>query len=60
MGTMVGDGGPGNQIGVAPAARWIAAKACGYVACTESWLMSAGQWLLEPTDLHGANRPDKT
>ena len=28
MGTMVGDDGAGNQIGVAPAARWIAAKGC--------------------------------
>ena len=28
MGTMVGDDGAGNQIGVAPGARWIAAKGC--------------------------------
>ena len=28
MGTMVGDDGAGNQIGVAPKAHWIAAKGC--------------------------------
>ena len=27
-GTMVGDGGAGNRIGLAPGAKWIAAKAC--------------------------------
>ena len=28
MGTMVGDDGGANQIGVAPGAKWIAAKGC--------------------------------
>ena len=28
MGTMVGDDGAGNQVGVAPGAKWIAAKGC--------------------------------
>ena len=28
MGTMVGDDGAGNQIGVAPGATWVAAKGC--------------------------------
>jgi subtilisin family serine protease len=61
MGTMVGDDGdPGqNQIGVAPHARWIAAKGCEYDSCTSESLLAAAQWILAPTDLTGSNpRPD--
>jgi subtilisin family serine protease len=57
MGTMVGDdGNPGtNQIGVAPKARWIAAKGCESSGCSLEALMSSGQWMVAPTDLNGAN-----
>ena len=66
MGTMVGGDGPGPftpDVGVAPGARWIAAKGCEDFFCTEESLLSAGQWILAPTDLSGANpdpslRPD--
>ncbi|WP_203857887.1 S8 family serine peptidase [Plantactinospora mayteni] len=59
MGTMVGDDGAGNQIGVAPGARWIAAKGCETNNCSDSSLLAAGQWVLAPTDLNGQNpRPD--
>ena len=61
MGTMVGDdGSPGtNRIGVAPHAKWIAAKGCEQSTCSTSSLLSAGQWILAPTDLNGQNpRPD--
>ncbi|HTU99610.1 MAG TPA: S8 family serine peptidase, partial [Luteitalea sp.] len=59
MGTMVGDDGAGNQIGVAPHARWIAAKGCEDLGCSDEALLSSGQWLLAPTDLNGENpRPD--
>jgi hypothetical protein len=59
MGTMAGDGGAGNQIGVAPGARWIAARACDVNGCFTDALMSAGQWMLAPTDRIGLNpRPD--
>jgi hypothetical protein len=59
MGTMVGDDQNGNQIGVAPGARWIAAKGCESDSCTLDSLLSAGQWVLAPTDLNGLNpRPD--
>ncbi|SDG35590.1 Carboxypeptidase regulatory-like domain-containing protein [Sinosporangium album] len=59
MGTMVGDDGGTNQIGVAPGAKWIAAKACQSNRCSEAALLAAGQWILAPTDLNGANpRPD--
>jgi subtilisin family serine protease len=57
MGTMVGDDGGSNQIGVAPEAQWIAAKGCASSFCTDFDLISAAQWLACPTDLNGAN-PD--
>ncbi|MEV0007058.1 S8 family serine peptidase [Streptomyces sp. NPDC047973] len=59
MGTMVGDDGEGNAIGVAPGATWIAAKGCGAKDCTQEALLAAGQWILAPTDAEGKNpRPD--
>lgn len=59
MGTMVGDDQNGNQIGVAPHAKWIAAKGCESDSCTLDSLLAAGQWVLAPTDLNGLNpRPD--
>jgi subtilisin family serine protease len=61
MGTMVGDDGdPGaNQIGVAPHARWIAAKGCEDFGCSDTALLASGQWVLAPTRLDGSNpRPD--
>ncbi|MEV6250800.1 S8 family serine peptidase [Streptomyces sp. NPDC051742] len=55
MGTMAGGGG----IGVAPGARWIAAKGCEARSCSDSSLLAAGQWILAPTDSHGQNpRPE--
>ncbi len=62
MGTMVGDdGNPGpNQIGVAPKARWIAAKGCESSGCSLESLLAAGQWIAAPTDLNGMNpSPEK-
>jgi subtilisin family serine protease len=60
MGTILGDDGTGqNRIGVAPGARWIAAKGCESSSCSQSALLASGQWLLAPTDLSGQNpRPD--
>ncbi len=57
MGTMVGDDGAGNQIGVAPGASWIACRnmergwgsPASYIECFE--------WFLAPTDLNDEN-PD--
>ncbi|MYW66495.1 S8 family serine peptidase [Streptomyces sp. SID8379] len=58
-GTMVGDDGGGNQVGVAPGATWIAAKACTTTDCPRDALLAAGQWMLAPTDADGENpRPD--
>lgn len=57
MGTMVGDDGGANQIGVAPGAKWISCKGgdevSGYLLTTE--LLECAQWILAPTDLTGAN-----
>ncbi|MGW1279902.1 S8 family serine peptidase [Streptomyces tsukubensis] len=59
MGTMVGDDGADNKIGVAPGARWIAAKGCESNSCSQTSLLASGQWIAAPTDLNGANpRPD--
>ncbi|WP_432105562.1 S8 family serine peptidase [Streptomyces sp. bgisy091] len=59
VGTMVGDGGPGNHVGVAPGAQWIAAKGCASSSCTQSALLAAGQFMLAPTDARGKNpRPE--
>ncbi|KPI33045.1 peptidase S8 and S53 subtilisin kexin sedolisin [Actinobacteria bacterium OV450] len=59
MGTMVGDDGGANKIGVAPGAKWIAAKGCESNSCSEASLLAAGQWIVAPTDLGGHNpRPD--
>ena len=58
MGTMVGDDGGTNTIGVAPGAKWIAVKGCATL-CTQDSLLASGQWIIAPTDLTGANpRPD--
>lgn len=59
MGTIVGDDGADNQIGVAPGAKWIAAKGCEDFGCSYEALLASGQWVLAPTDANGANpRPD--
>ncbi|QNE17719.1 S8 family serine peptidase [Kribbella qitaiheensis] len=54
MGTMAGDDGAGNQVGVAPGVKWIAANGC---CPSDDALISSGQWMLEPTNLAGQN-PD--
>ncbi|WP_192809894.1 S8 family serine peptidase [Actinomadura rudentiformis] len=57
-GTAIGDDGAGNQIGVAPGAKWIAVAAGGLFLLQED-LLRAGQWVMAPTDRTGANpRPD--
>lgn len=58
MGTMVGEAGS-NQIGVAPGAKWIAAKGCESGWCSFSALLASGQWIVAPTDQNGQNpRPE--
>ncbi len=55
MGTMVGDDGGANQIGVAPGAEWIAAQGCDGIFCSSTDLTSSAQWIACPTDLNGNN-----
>lgn len=57
MGTMVGDDGGSNQIGVAPNARWMACKGCENNSCTAFALLECGDFMLAPWDLNKAN-PD--
>ena len=58
MGTMVG-GAPQNAIGMAPNAKWIAAKGCEGVSCSDTNLVSSGQFMLAPTNRKGRHpRPD--
>jgi subtilisin family serine protease len=54
VGTMVGDDGAGQQIGVAPGAEWIAAN---YYGSSMESVLKAGQWITAPTDWQG-NNPD--
>ncbi|WP_433334493.1 S8 family serine peptidase [Spirillospora sp. CA-294931] len=58
IGTTTGDDGAGNQIGVAPGAKWIAAAAGGLFLLQEG-VLKAGQWVMAPTRIDGTEpRPD--
>jgi subtilisin family serine protease len=60
MGTMVGDDGGANQIGMAPSADWMACRACSSTAgCPGTALLACAQFITAPTDLAGDN-PDPT
>jgi subtilisin family serine protease len=56
MGTMVGDDGGGNQIGVAPGAKWIETDPLPDGGEHDQALLDAGQWIVAPTNLNG-NKP---
>jgi serine protease AprX len=57
MGTGVGDDGQGNQIGVAPAAKWIACHNMDQGTGRPSTYIECFQFFLAPWDLNGQN-PD--
>jgi serine protease AprX len=60
MGTMVGSDGGSNQIGVAPAARWVAARNMNNGNGTPATYIACFEWFLAPTDLEGKNpKPTK-
>jgi subtilisin family serine protease len=48
MGTMVGDDGGSNQVGVAPGAEWIACKGCTSTSCSDSDLNACADWIVAP------------
>ncbi len=57
MGTMVGDDGGGNQVGMAPGARWIGCRNMNAGAGTPTTYIECFQWFIAPTDLANQN-PD--
>ncbi len=59
MGIGVGDDGAGNQIGVAPGAKWIACRNMEQNYGRPSTYLECFQFFLAPTDLNGAN-PDES
>ncbi len=59
MGTLVGDDGLGNQIGVAPGARWIGCRNMEQAWGRVSTYTECFQWFVAPTDGNDAN-PDPT
>ena len=52
MGTMVGDDGGSNQIGVAPGAKWIASKGCESGSCSTNALLKSFEWIIAPCPLN--------
>ena len=59
MGTIVGDDGAGNQVGMAPGAKWIACRNMDQGAGTPARYSECFQFFIAPTDLNG-NNPDPT
>ncbi|HKJ18615.1 MAG TPA: S8 family serine peptidase, partial [Xanthomonadales bacterium] len=57
MGTMVGDDGGSNQIGVAPGAKWISCRNMNAGNGTPASYIECYEWFVAPTDLNGEN-PD--
>lgn len=57
MGVMVGDDGAGNQIGMAPGARWIGCRNMDQGVGTPATYSECFQFFLAPTDLNDEN-PD--
>jgi uncharacterized repeat protein (TIGR01451 family) len=59
MGTMVGDDGGSNQIGVAPGAKWIGCRNMDQGVGTPETYSECFQWFIAPTNLQDQN-PDPT
>ena len=57
MGIMVGDDGAGNQVGMAPGARWIGCRNMEQNTGTPATYAECYQWFIAPTDLNNLN-PD--
>lgn len=58
-GTAIGDDGSGNQIGVAPGAKWVSCLGCTSSSCPGANLLACAQFMAAPTDLAGNNaNPD--
>lgn len=57
VGTMVGDDGATNRIGMAPEAKWIACRNMNNGVGTIPMYLECMQWFLAPTEMSGQN-PD--
>lgn len=55
VGTMVGDDGAGNQIGVAPGAKWVGCRNMNVGNGSPATYSECFQFMLAPTDLAGNN-----
>ncbi len=55
MGTIVGDDGGTNQIGMAPGARWIGCRNMDQGVGTPATYTECYQWFIAPTDLNDEN-----
>ncbi|MDA0244988.1 MAG: S8 family serine peptidase [Chloroflexi bacterium] len=55
MGTMAGDDGGTNQIGVAPGAKWVGCRNMDVGNGTPTTYIECFQWFLAPTDLTDSN-----
>ena len=58
-GTMIGDDGAGNQIGMAPGAKWIGCRNMNQGDGTPARYIECMQWFLAPTRIGGGD-PDPT
>ncbi len=59
IGTIVGDDGGNNQIGIAPGAQWFACAGCPDGNCPDSALLACGEFITAPTTTDGSNpNPD--
>ena len=58
MGTMIGDDGGVNQVGMAPGARWIACDGCEGAACPDAALLTCAQWVAAPYPIGAPGSPD--
>lgn len=59
MGTMVGDDGSDNQIGMAPGAEWIACAGCPDGNCPDAALLTCAEFAAAPTRTDGTQpNPD--
>ncbi len=55
MGIMLGDDGAGNQIGMAPGARWIGCRNMNVGVGSPETYLACYQWFLAPTDRSNQN-----
>jgi len=52
-GTMIGDDGMGNQIGMAPGAKWIACRGLAQGSGTPARYIECMEWFIAPYPIHG-------